>query len=167
MNLSKLISTCLLLLGTTVTTSVIASAHDHNHAHKQTSPQKEQLEAQQSMQLDQGKKWPIDASLHSGMSNIKTSMEENISEIHNNQFTSAQYKSLAGKIDVQLAYLFKNCNLPEEADAQLHILLFNIMQGSKQMQSPNSPRSGAIKTIKTLQKYPHYFDDKNWQALKH
>ncbi len=158
MNISKLISTCLLLLGAMVTTSAIASEHDHSHG---------QESAQQSMQLDQGKKWPIDASLHSGMSKIKTSMEENISEIHNNQFTSAQYKSLAGNIDAQLAYLFKNCKLPEDADAQLHIFLFNIMQASKQMQSPNNQRSGAIKTIKTLQKYPHYFNDTNWQALKH
>ncbi len=160
MNISTLLSSCLLLLGAIVTTSAIASEHEHEHNHSKVS-------LLQSMKLDQGKKWLIDASLHKGMSRIKTSMKEHINEIHNNEFTIAQYKSLAGKIDVQLAYLFKNCKLPKDADAQLHILLFNIMQASKQMQLPNSPRSGAINTIKALQEYPHYFDDKNWQPLKH
>ena len=156
MNISKLISTCLLLIGTTVTTSVVASEHDHNH---------EQASTHQTIQLNQGEKWPIDASLHIGMSEIKNSIEDNIAEIHHKKFTNLQYKSLAGKIDDQLAYLFENCKLPAGADAQLHILLFDIMQASKQMQSSDNPRAGAITTIKVLQKYPHYFDDKEWQAL--
>ncbi|PKH85296.1 hypothetical protein [Colwellia sp. Bg11-28] len=158
MNISKLISTCLLLLGTTVTTFVVASEHEHSHGHAST---------EQGMQLDQGKKWPIDASLHLGMSKIKASIEENISEIHHNQFTDAQYKSLAEKVDAQLAYLFEHCKLPADADAQLHILLFDMMQASKQMQSSDNPRAGAITAIKSLQKYPHYFDDKEWQSLQH
>lgn len=158
MNISKLISTCLFLFVATVTNSAIANEHEHSHGHAST---------QQGLQLDQGKKWPIDASLHTGMSKIKTSIEESISEIHHKQFSDAQYKSLAGKIDAQLAYLFENCKLPEDADAQLHILLFDIMQASKQMQSSDNPRAGAITTIKALQKYPHYFDDKDWQALQH
>ncbi|KGJ95555.1 hypothetical protein [Colwellia psychrerythraea] len=156
MNILKLISACLVLLGTTVTTSAIASEHDHNHA-----------SSRQNMHLDQGKKWSIDASLHIGMTQIKISIEENISEIHHKKFTDAQYKSLAGKVDAQLAYLFENCKLPKDADAQLHILLFDIMQASNKMQSSNNPRSGAITIIKALQKYPHYFEDKDWQALKH
>lgn len=158
MNISTLLSTCLLLLGTTVTTSVVASEHDHKH---------EQDSTHQTIQLDQGKKWPIDASLHIGMSKIKASIEESISEIHHKKFTDAQYKSLAGKIDAQLIYLFENCKLPKDADAQLHILLFDIMQASEQMQSSDNPRAGAITTIKALQKYPRYFDDKDWQALQH
>ncbi len=156
MKISTLIPVCLLLLGCSFPSSVLASEHDHSH---DSSPQ--------DMHLDQGKKWPIDASLHIGMTQIKTSIEESISEIHHNKFTKAQYKVLAGKIDAQLAYLFKHCKLPVDADAQLHVLLFDIMQASKQMQSSDNPRSGAITTIKALQKYPRYFADKDWQALKH
>jgi len=158
MNISKFIPACLLLLGTAVTASTIASEHAHSH---------EQASTHQKIQLDQGKKWPIDASLHIGMSKIKASIEESISEIHHKQFSEAQYKALAGKVDAQLAYLFEHCKLPADADAQLHILLLDIMQASRQMQSSDNPRSGAITTIKALQKYPHYFDDKDWQALKH
>lgn len=158
MNISKFILTCLLLLGTAVTASAVASEQAHSH---------EQASTHQKIQLNQGKKWPIDASLHIGMSKIKTSIEESISEIHHKKFSEAQYKALADKVDAQLAYLFKNCKLPAAADAQLHILLFDIMQASRQMQSSDNPRSGAITTIKALQKYPHYFDDKDWQALKH
>lgn len=158
MNISKFILTCLLLLGSAVTASAVASEQAHSH---------EQESTHQKIQLNQGKKWPIDASLHIGMSKIKTSIEESISEIHHKKFSEAQYKALADKVDAQLAYLFKNCKLPAAADAQLHILLFDIMQASRQMQSSDNPRSGAITTIKALQKYPHYFDDKDWQVLKH
>lgn len=135
-----------------------ASEHKHGNHHKTQ---------QEMLQLDQGKKWPIDASLHTGMSRIKTSMEANISPIHTKDFTVEQYAALSNEIKIHLVYLFENCKLPAKADAQLHTLLFKVMQGSEQMQSPENPRAGAIEIIKALQQYPQYFDDKNWQALKH
>jgi hypothetical protein len=119
------------------------------------------------MKLNQGAKWPIDASLHKGMRNIKSSIEANISPIHTKQFTSPQYQALASEIKIHLVYLFENCKLPTEADAQLHTLLFKVMQGNEQMQKGDNQRGGAIEIIKALQQYPQYFDDKNWQALKH
>jgi hypothetical protein len=136
----------------------IASEHKHDNHHSSQ---------QEMMQLDQGNKWPIDASLHTGMNNIKTALEANIDTIHTKKFTVDQYAVLSNEIKKQLVYLFENCKLPAKADAQLHTLLFKVMQGNEQMKSPNNPRAGAIEIIKALQQYPQYFDDKNWQALKH
>lgn len=137
---------------------VIASEHKHGNHHN----------AQQEMlQLDQGKKWSIDAILHTGMNKIKNAIEANISPIHTKKFTIEQYAALSNEIKIHLVYLFESCNLPAKADAQLHTLLFKVMQGSEQMQSPKNSRAGAIAIIKALQQYPQYFDDKNWQALTH
>jgi hypothetical protein len=147
----------LALTGLITTQPVIASEHKHDHHHAQ----------QTMMKLNQGEKWPIDASLHKGMSNIKASMEANISPIHYKKFTSKQYQTLAGEIKTHLVYLFENCKLPAAADAQLHVLLFKVMQGSELMSEDVNQRAGAIEIIKALQQYPQYFDDKNWQALKH
>jgi len=141
-----------------ICTAAIASEHKHNNHHKTQ---------QEMMQLNQGEKWPIDASLHKGMNSIKSSMEANISPIHTKKFTVEQYVALSKEIQIHLVYLFENCKLPSEADAQLHTLLFKVMQGNEQMQSAENPRSGAIEIIKALQQYPQYFDDKYWQALKH
>jgi len=152
------ISTIILLISGLITTQqVSASEHKHDNHHSQ----------QAMMQLNHGEKWPIDASLHKGMNSIKSSMEANISAIHYKNFKSKQYQTLANEIKVHLVYLFENCKLPTDADAQLHILLFKIMQGNKQMQELGDQRSGAIEIIKALQQYPQYFDDSNWQTLKH
>jgi hypothetical protein len=136
----------------------IASEHKHGSYH---NPQQEML------RLDQGQKWPIDASLHTGMSNIKASMEKNISAIHSNKFTVEQYSNLSQEVKVQLVYLFESCKLPAKADEQLHTLLFKVMQGSEEMQSPDKPRAGAIQIIQALQLYPQYFNDRYWQVLEH
>jgi hypothetical protein len=135
----------------------VASEHKHDNHHSK----------QAMMKLNNGEKWPIDASLHKGMKGIKESMEANISPIHYKKFTSEQYQALANEIKIQLVYLFENCKLPAKADAQLHTLLFKVMQGSEQMYKGDNQRGGAIEIIKALQQYPQYFDDKNWQALKH
>lgn len=148
----------LVISGFITSLPVIASEHKHGNHHKTQ---------QEMMQLNQGEKWPIDASLHKGMSSIKNSMEANISPIHTKKFTVEQYAALSNKVKIHLVYLFENCKLPAEADAQLHTLLFKVMQGSEQMESPENPRGGAIEIIKALQQYPQYFDDKNWQAIKH
>lgn len=132
--------------------------HTHDSAHKEQS---------KVIQLNHGKKWEIDSSLHIGMTNIKISFEKNISPIHYKKFTNEQYNALAKEIDKQLTYLFENCKLPKNADEQLHTLLFSIIQGNNKMKSAENPRTGAIEIIKTLQQYPQYFDDKNWQSLKH
>jgi len=145
------------LIGAIAPPAATASEHKHNHHGAQ----------QEMMQLEQGKKWPIDDSLHIGMSKIKDSLEANISPIHHKKFTTSQYHALASEVKTHLVYLFENCKLPTDADAQLHLLLFKVMQGSELMSEDVNQRAGAIEIIKALQQYPQYFDDKNWQALKH
>ncbi len=148
----------LVLSGLITSLTTAASEHKHDNHHSAQ---------QEIMQLNQGKKWPIDVSLHIGMSKIKNAMEANISPIHNKKFTVEQYAALSSEIKIHLVYLFEHCKLPIKADAQLHTLLFKVMQGSEEMQQGKSQRGGAIEIIKALQQYPQYFDDKNWQALKH
>jgi hypothetical protein len=135
------------------------SANVHTHDNHQST--------HETLQLDHGKKWSIDASLHTGMTRIKTSIEKNIKEIHHNKFNKKQYAALANEITTHLSYLFEHCKLPQNADVQLHTLLASIMQGSDQMRSQNNQRQGAIKIVKALQNYPVYFNDENWTALSH
>ncbi|PKI12813.1 hypothetical protein [Colwellia sp. 12G3] len=158
MNISKLISTYLLLLGALVTTSAIASEHEHSRGHAYP---------EQKIQLDQGQKWSIDTSLHIGMTRIKASMEKNINAIHDKTFKAEQYSVLATELQNHLSYLFTHCKLPKKADKQLHTLLFSIIKGNEQMTDSGNERTGAIKIINALQQYPQFFDDRKWQALQH
>ena len=152
--------------------SAAASEHKHeqSHAHKHETKKDQQSPANatlESMQLNQGQKWAIDTSLHTGMTRIKASMEKNINAIHDETFKAEQYSVLAKELQNHLNYLFIHCKLPSDADAQLHILLITVMQGAEQMQATSEQRQGAIKIIKALQKYPKYFKDDNWQDLVH
>ena len=133
----------------------LASEHNHDKPYQTDS------------QLIDGKKWQIDSSLHEGMNRIKHSMQSKLSSIHEKTFEPAQYKALAAEIDMHLTYLFENCKLSKDADAQLHILLFKVIEGKEQMRASTEQRAGAVTIIKTLKLYPKYFDDKNWQPLQH
>ena len=146
------------LLSTLVSMTSWAQEHDAHHHH----------EAQPSeLKLNQGKKWAIDDSLHTGMTGIKKLIAADVDAIHVNNYSPVQYKQLAEKLDLQLNYLFKNCKLPADADAQLHVLLAKVMQASHQMKQDTKQKSGVISVIKAMKEYEKYFDDPNWQPLIH
>ena len=117
--------------------------------------------------LDHGKKWPIDSSLHKGMTDIKTLMSTNLTAIHLNSFSNQQYGTLAKTLHVKLTYILENCALPPAADGQLHILLSGIMQGMEQMEEGTEKRQGAVQVLRGLEIYPKYFDDPDWENIKH
>jgi len=138
--------------------SLVTAAEEHRHDHGYST---------EKLSLNQGEKWQIDESLHIGMSGIKKEMMANLDAIHHDKYAKEQYSALAKRIDAQISYLFEHCKLPAKADAQLHILLANIMQGSHLMKAGETPRQGAIKIIQSLNDYPQYFNDSAWQAFEH
>lgn len=122
---------------------------------------------QKAITLNSGEKWPIDESLHIGMSSIKDKIIRNLDDIHYNRLSDKQYSLLALALDKQLAYLFENCKLPPQADAQLHTLLAQIAQGVGKIKQENNKKQGAILIINALKEYPKYFNDPDWLALAH
>ena len=130
---------------------VLAAEHTHHHE-----------ESALTLTLNQGKKWSIDESLHTGMAGIKKLMSASIGEIHHHKFTTEKYRHLAAELQGQLDFIFKNCKLPAAADAQLHILLSGMIQGVEQMKGQQQQRQGAIKIMQGLKLYPEYFNDNKW-----
>jgi len=128
-------------------------AQEHVHHHEEPAME---------LALNQGKKWPIDESLHTGMAGIKKLMSASIGDIHHHNFTAEKYQRLAGELQGQLNYIFKHCKLPPAADGQLHILLSGMIQGVEQMKGREEQRQGAIKIMQGLKLYPKYFDDDEW-----
>jgi len=119
------------------------------------------------LQLDNGKKWTTDVPLRQGMDAIRDAVAADHQAIHTNKETAAQYKALAGKVDGQIAYMVKNCKLAPEADAQLHLILADIIAGSALMKGTDQAkrREGAVKVVGALETYPQYFDHPAWRAL--
>ena len=116
----------------------------------------------QELRLDQGKRWPTDQPLRQGMSDIRAAMATAFPQIHVGQFTSAQYGALAAKIQERVDHIVGNCRLPEEADAQLHVVLMEIVDGTEAMRSGFDRPDGAMRVIQAIEAYGRHFDHPDW-----
>lgn len=118
--------------------------------------------AVQELRLDQGKQWPTDEPLRQGMSDIRAAMATAFPQIHMGQFSSVQYGALAAKIQERVDHVVGNCRLPEEADAQLHVVLVEIVEGVEAMRSGSDHLGGAMQVIQAIQAYGRHFDHPDW-----
>jgi hypothetical protein len=121
-----------------------------------------------ALKLNAGNKWPTDMHLRRAMSAIRDEVFAYADPLYLGQMDAARFEGLARKIDVQTAYIIERCAFPPESDAQLHLVLTQIMQGSVAMQGrdPNlSRRAGADRVITALDAYSRYFDHAGWKAL--
>jgi hypothetical protein len=117
-----------------------------------------------ALKLNAGKKWTTDEPLRRGMEAIRRAIAADREAIHANTESAAQYKALAGKLDEQIAYIVGNCKLEPEADANLHVILADIIAGSDAMKAKDKRkrRSGALKVDASLKAYPEYFEHPGW-----
>ena len=122
------------------------AAHNHEHA-----------AAEANLVLNQGKKWPTDAPLRQGMENIRAALGGGM-----------KYGALAKKVNAEVAGIVQNCKLEPEADAQLHIVIAEIMAGVEAMEGKvkgETPSAGAEKIGKALNAYGEHFDHAGWKHL--
>lgn len=121
------------------------------------------------LQLDNGQKWAIDAPLSKAMGDISASMRQSLEAIHADQLAAPDYAPLARQVNDSVAYMVANCNLPADADAQLHMVIAQLMLGAEKMagDSAETPRAGAIQVIQALDAYQHYFDDAAFEPVAH
>jgi hypothetical protein len=132
------------------------NTHDHGHAaHGAT------------LQLNAGKKWETDAALRKAMGEIRQSMAASLHAIHENKLSPKAYGSLAKKVEGAVGEIVANCKLPPAADAQLHIVVAELLAGAEQMAGKTKRMDGAVKVIGALDNYGKYFDDPGFQPIAH
>jgi hypothetical protein len=118
------------------------------------------------LQLKDGQKWQTDASLRSGMASIRAAFDADHPAIHAGKQTDAKYLALAMRIDQQVQSIVANCRLPADADASLHLVIADLLQGVALMRGEDSTRSrhdGAALVHGAMRAYGQYFDDPAWQ----
>jgi len=155
------------LLGTAALSLACASAplsaaeHRHDHGHG-AAPVK--------LELDNGRKWETDAPLRQGMENIRNSLDAVHHEIHDNKLSAARYAELAKKVGGEVNGIVASCKLDPKADAQLHLVIADILAGVEAMEGKShrmKRRAGALKVGVALEKYARHFDHPGWQPLAH
>jgi hypothetical protein len=142
----------LCLAGAWPATAQTGHEHDHENAGA----------AVMSLQLDDGRKWATDESLRSGMAAIRDAFDADHPAIHHGTETDDQYQSLAGRIESQVRSIVATCKLPPAADANLHYIVADLMQGASLMRGRDPARTrhdGAALVHGALLAYDKYFDD--------
>lgn len=122
------------------------ASHDHGHGAEEAK-----------LVLNQGKKWTTDAPLRQGMENIRAALGSGM-----------KYGALAKKVNAEVAGIVQNCKLEPEADAQLHLVIADILAGVEAMEGKvegETRREGAEKLAKALDAYGEHFDHAGWKRL--
>lgn len=117
--------------------------------------------------LDHGKRWKTDAPLRQGMEAIRAEVAAALPAIHEKRYTPTEYAALAGKIDGQLSTIVANCKLPKDADAQLHLVLAELVAGTQAMKAESGQRAGAVQVLGALGSYGSYFEHAGWKPIAH
>lgn len=126
--------------------------------------------AEHELQLNAGEKWATDAPLRKAMGALNGAMQTSLPTIHDNQLGDAQYDQLAVRVNAEVAYMVKHCKLEPQADAQLHLIIAELLAGADSMagKTPDQARrNGAVKVLGALQSYAEYFADSAFETIQH
>ena len=120
-----------------------------------------------TLTLDHGKKWATDAPLRKSMLEIRAALAAKQEGIHKGTLTPADYKGLGTAIEAQVATIVAECKLEPAADANLHVIVAELIAGADAMQgkSTTRPAKGAVQAVQSVNRYGEYFDHPGWKAL--
>jgi hypothetical protein len=122
----------------------------------------------QGLTLDHGRKWQTDAPLRAGMAGIRNDMAAALGPIHAKRYSAGDYDALAGAVTQRIDAIARDCRLPEATDAQLHLVLAEIIDGVEVMRGRSPDRSlGAAGVVGALDRYQAHFDHPGWQPVGH
>lgn len=105
-----------------------------------------------------GGKWATDAPLRQGMEAIHTGLAAALPAFEKGAFTSAEAAALAGTVTSQVQFLLANCKLEPDADAQLHIVIGQMMSAVEAMVGDPASAAGVPRLHESVQLYGDYFE---------
>lgn len=86
------------------------------------------------------------------------------------KYSAAQYGALAKKVNGEVNGIVANCKLEPKADAQLHLVIADVLEGVEAMEGKAKKvkrRAGAERVLGALEKYAAHFDHPGWQPVRH
>lgn len=125
--------------------------------------------AKQPLQFNAGKKWGTDAPLRKAMTAIRASVTQILPDAHAGKATSAGYDAFGNAVNQQVAYIVENCKLPADADAQLHLIVADLMAGAEAAQGKHGDEqraAGVVQVAQASNAYGKYFDHGGWKTIK-
>jgi hypothetical protein len=128
--------------------------HDHHdHATQDTG----------GLVMNEGERWATDAALRKGMDRVRASFSEVLPAYKRGELSRETATDTARAIDDHVAFMVENCKLEAEADAVLHVLLAELLQGAAALREAPQSAEGLPRIHGALQDYPRYFDHPGWE----
>jgi len=127
-----------------------ASAHEHGAA---------------ALTLNHGQRWATDAPLRLGMQRIRDAVAPQLPAGGPPALLPAQAKDLADTVQKNVTYLIQNCRLESAADANLHLIINDLMTGAALLTTDGRSAEGLAQLRHALSEYPRYFNHPNWESL--
>lgn len=151
------LTTCGMLFMLLIVSPAIAQ-HGHHHDHE-ASPEAGSL----ALELDEGERWATDASLRQGMADIREAFQAHHQDYRNDRFDQKSAAELADQVSDQVDFMFANCQLSSQADAELHKLLAAALDAVASLRDAETePYEGLHALHQVLDVYPQYFDHPGW-----
>jgi len=134
--------------------TVQAVEHSHSqHAHGE----------QVSISAPDGQRWATDPSLREGMSRIQDAVQQALPSAPQAPLGAAEAAQLRDTSNDAIAYMVDNCELPAEADAALHLLLAELIEGANALSQAERREAGLEHIVTALQHYAATFDEPLWR----
>ena len=119
-----------------------------------------------SLKLDNGKKWGTDEPLRRGMASIRETVHGAPAPLHKGTAKPEAYAEVGNRVEADVGRIVKECKLPPEADAQLHIVIADVIAGADAMKGAKDAkagRAGLIQVDRALTAYAKHFDHPGWK----
>ena len=131
------------------------------HSHDAAAPHK--------LTLDQGRKWATDEALRNGMVLIRGLVEPRLSDAHGGKLDAAQYRDLASQVETKVGTIVANCKLEPKADAMLHLVIADLLEGTEAMSGKSAklrPAQGLAKVVVAINEYSGHFDHPGFKPIR-
>ena len=117
------------------------------------------------LMLDHGKKWTSDAPLRKNMAEVRAALAAKQTGIHKGTLSPDDYKALGVLVEARVATIVAECKLEPAADANLHLIVADLVAGADAMQGKSklAPAAGAVQTVRALNAYGRHF---GWRSSR-
>ena len=105
-----------------------------------------------------GGNWPTDAALRRGMDTIHAALAAALPAYENGEFGATQANALASTVTGQVQFLLANCKLAPAADAQLHLVIGQMMSAAEAMVGDAASDEGVPRLHAAVRLYGNYFE---------
>jgi hypothetical protein len=158
MKFSKNVNVIIICFSLVAATASVQADEDKKIGEQTTEHKHDKEHTDTGMVLNEGKKWETDMPLRKGMQSIHDVVKNAEKAFQSKTLTQEQGKELGSKINKQLMYMVENCELAPKADASLHVVIGEMMQGIGELSKAPNSEGGFPRIHKALKQYPKFFD---------